>query len=58
MVDATARSTGKHKSQQKVNNIDEWVLWGLVARTDTRVQMDYGRLCEHLYVTKMRATSV
>lgn len=28
MVEATARSTGKHKAEQKVNNIADWVLGG------------------------------
>ena len=58
MVLATARSVGKHKAEQKVNNIDEWVLGGLAARTGTGVQTDYGRLCACLCVAKMRAASV
>lgn len=41
-----------------MNNIDEWVLGGLSARTGTGVQMDYGRLCACLCVAKMRAASV
>lgn len=58
MLEANARSAGKHKDEQKVNNIDEWVLGRLAARTGTGVQMDYGRLCACLSVAKMRAASV
>lgn len=52
------RSSGKHKAQQKANSIDEWVLWVLAVNISTRVQMDYGRLCAHLCMAKMRAESV
>lgn len=58
VVEATARSAKKHKAEQKVNNIVEWVLGGLAARTVTGVLMNYGRLCACLCVTKTRAASV
>lgn len=47
MVLATVRSTGKHKAEQKVNGIDEWILVGLAARTVTGVQIIEG--CVHVF---------
>lgn len=58
VVLATASSAGKQKAEQKGSNMDEWVLGELAARTATRVQADYGRLCAYQRVAKMRAASV
>jgi len=58
VVEASARHAGKRKPEQKMNNIDEWVLGVLAASTGTGVQIDSGRFRACLCMTKMRAASV